>query len=137
MNVLPIISSHYLDQLFVFRSPSTICGTTVDHHTTAVTTVCPTFDQFHIVLAGVKYLQLNNPTTAVFSDHASIVLLSQKHVYNGIVFKLFELYGIENHPLKYSTKSLTDRRKKTLIKVVTTPNISEIEPFLFMNSTNR
>jgi hypothetical protein len=100
--------------------------------------VFPTFDQFHIVLARVKYLQLNHTIT---SDRASIILLSQKHVYNGIVFNLFELYGIENHPSKFSKNNLVDRRqisprKKPLIKSVTTPTISENEPFLFTNSTN-
>ena len=59
-----------------------------------------------------------------------------------ILFKLFEFYGIENHPSKMLTHSLNDRhqkltRKKTLMKVVTTPTISENEPFLFKNSTNR
>ncbi len=125
----------------IFRSPSTICGTTVDHHTTATQTVFPKFDQFHIVLATVKSFRLNT-TTVTTPDRVSIVLLSQKHVYNGIVFKLYEFYGIENHPSKFSMNNLNDRRKislrkKSLVKVVTTPTISENEAFLSTNSTNR
>ena len=113
-----------------FRSPSTICGTTVDHHTTASTTILPSFDQYHIVLATVKYLQ----TTP---DRVSIVLLSQKHVYNGIVFQFYEFYGLENHPSKYSHNHLNDRRKKSFMKTVTAPTLSENEPFLTSNSTTR
>jgi len=55
--------------------------------------------------------------------------LNQKHVYNGIIFKLFEFYGIENHPSKISSNN-NDRRKKSFIKVVTTPTINENEPFI-------
>jgi hypothetical protein len=117
----------------IIRSPSTICGTTLDHHTTASTTILPNFDQYHIVLATVKYLQLNHTITL---DRVSIVLLSQKHVYHGIVFKLYEFYCLENHPSKFSTNHLNDRRKKSLIKVVTVPTLSENEPFLTSNSTN-
>ncbi len=59
------------------------------------------------------------------ADRVSIVLLNQKHVYNGIVFKLFEIYSIENPPIKP-----TDRRKRSLIKVLSAPTIHENEPFL-------
>jgi hypothetical protein len=123
-------------EIYSFRSPSTICGTTVDHHTTATTTILPTFDQYHIVLATVKYLQLAKPVTP---DRVSIILLSQKHVYNGIVFKLYEFYGIENPPSKFSTNDRwkISTRKKSLIKIVTAPTLSENEPFLTSNSTNR
>ncbi|CAF2378595.1 unnamed protein product [Rotaria sp. Silwood2] len=126
----------------LIKSPKTICGTMVDQYSNVTTTVFPTFDQYHIVLATVKYFQLNNRTTTINSDHASIVLLSQKHVYNGIIFKLFELYGIENHQLKFSTNNLNDRRKvstrkKSLIKIVTAPTISELESFSYTNLTNR
>jgi hypothetical protein len=117
-----------------FRSPSTICGTTMNHDTPPTITVFPKFDQFHIILATIKYRRLSN-ATMITPDRASIVLLSQKHVYNGIVFKLYELYGIENHPSNDRQK--ISRRKKSLIKVVTTPTISENEPFLYSNSTNR
>jgi hypothetical protein len=125
----------------ILRSPSTICGTTINHHTTAATTSIPTFDQFHIVLATVKLLRLNT-TTTISSERASLVLLSQKHVYNGIIFKLFELYGLENHLSKSSTNNINDRRKistrkKSFIKLVTTSAISENESFLNTNSTNR
>ena len=116
---------------FCFRSPSTICGTTVDHHTTASTTILPSFDQHHIVLATAK---LNH---SVSSDRVSIVLLSQKHVYNGIVFKLYEFYGLENPPSKFSSTHLNDRRKKSLIKIVTAPTLSENEPFITSKSANR
>ncbi len=128
---------------FIYRSPSAICGTTVDHHSTAAATVFPTFDQYHIILATVKYLRLNS-TTTVTPDRVSIVLLHQKHIYNGMVFKLYEFYGIENPPpSKFSSHTLNDRRKiparkKSLIKVGTTPMISENESFLSTNSkTNR
>ena len=98
----------------------------------------PTFDQYHIVLATIKLLRLNNTT----SDRASLVLLSQKHVYNGMVFKLFELYGLENHPSRFATASQNDRRKisghkKPLMKVVSTSTIAENEPFINMNPTQR
>ncbi len=101
---------------------------------TASTTILPSFDQHHIVLATVKHLQLNHSVTL---DRVSIVLLSQKHVYNGIVFKLYEFYGLENHPSKFSSNHLNDRRKKSLIKIVTAPTLSENEPFLTSNSANR
>ncbi|CAF5219420.1 unnamed protein product, partial [Rotaria magnacalcarata] len=81
-------------------NPKTICGTVVNHHEDVSTTVFPKFDQHHIVLATVRYFQLNSrttTTTAIPSDHASVILLSQKHVFNGIIFKLFEIYGTENH----------------------------------------
>lgn len=125
------------------RSPSTICGATVEHHTTATTTVFPTFDQYHIVSATVKCLRLNNTSTNVYpSDRVSIVLLDQKHVYNGIVFKLYEFYGLENQPSKLAANHRQDRRKissrqKSLLKVVATPSLSENEPFLTSNSVNR
>ena len=127
---LPLFSS--ISNEFVSRSPSTICGTTANCHTTATTTALPTFDQYHIILASIKLLRLNNNT----SDHPSIVLLSQKHVYHGMVFKLFELYGIENHPSKFSsTNPINERRKvsprkKPVMKVVSTSTISENEPFM-------
>jgi hypothetical protein len=133
INIISIsINSYFL--FYFFRSPSTICGTTVNHDTPATMTVFPKFDQFHIILATVKYRRLSNSTT-ITPDRASIVLLSQKHVYNGIVFKLYELYGIENHPSNDRQK--ISRRKKSLNKVVTTPTICENEPFLYSNSTNR
>ncbi len=59
----------------------------------------------------------------------SIILLSQKHVYNGIVFKLFELYGLENHPSKFSTNNI-ERRRKSFIRNLTTSSLHENEPFL-------
>ena len=108
----------------------------MNQHSTAAITVLPTFDQFHVVLARVKYHLLNNTKTTL--DRVSIVLLSQKHVYNGIVFKFFELYGLENHP----SHNLSDRRQistrnKPSIKVGTTPTIPENQPFLYTNSINR
>ncbi|CAF1422002.1 unnamed protein product [Adineta steineri] len=120
------------------KSPSTICGDTVNYHTTAATTVFPTFDQYHIILATIKYHRSNNSTT-VISDHASALLLSQKHIYNGIVFKLYELYGIENPPSKFSIndRQKISKQKNSLIKVVTTPTLSENEPFIYTNSINR
>lgn len=118
----------------ITRSPSTICGTTVDHHVPATTTVLPTFDQYHIVLSTVKYLRTN--PQEINLDRASIVLLNQKHVYNGIVFKLFEFYGIENPPSKYSTMQVHNRRKKSLIKVVTTSTLSENDPFFTSNRSH-
>jgi hypothetical protein len=90
----------------------------------------PTFDQFHIVLATIKLLRLNDTTLPITPDRVSIVLLNQKHVYNGIVFKLFEFYGIENHPSKFSTNNHNDRQKKSLTKIVPTSTINENEPFL-------
>jgi hypothetical protein len=80
----------------------------------------PTFDQCHIVLATIKLVR-----SAATSDRVSIILLNQKHVYNGIVFKLFEIYSIENPPTKTN-----DRRKKSLTKVLSAPTIHEHEPFL-------
>ncbi|CAF0755656.1 unnamed protein product [Rotaria sp. Silwood1] len=126
----------------LIKSPKTICGTVVNQHSNITTTIFPTFDQYHIVLATVKYFQLINRTTKIASDRASIVSLSQKHVYNGIVFKLFEFYGIENHQSKFSTNNLNDQRKtstrkKSLIKIVTAPTISENEPLANMNITKR
>ncbi|CAF3639741.1 unnamed protein product [Rotaria sordida] len=126
----------------LINSSKTICGTMVNQNCNVTTTILPTFDQFHIVLATVKYRQLNNRTIMINSNHVSIVLLSQKHVYNGIVFKLFEFYGIENHQSKFSTNNLYDQRKistrkKSSIKIVTVPTISENEPFSNTNLTNR
>jgi len=112
----------------LLKNPSTICGTTITEHS-----IGPTFDQYHIVLATIKLLRLNNPTSTITPDRVSIILLNQKHVYNGIVYKLYELYGIENHPSKFSTNN-NNRRKKSLVKVVTTPTINENEPFI--NCTN-
>jgi hypothetical protein len=127
---------HFNFEFFCHRSPSTICGSTITEHTTVVTTSFPIFDQFHIVLATIKLVRLNNtPTTTITPDRVSIVLLNQKHVYNGIVFKLFELYGIDNHPSKSTSNHNNERRKgaarkKSLIRVVTTPTIDENQPFL-------
>lgn len=69
-----------------------------------------------------------------------MVLVSQKHVYNGIVFKLYELYGLENPPAKFLASNTVDRpkasrAKKSLIKAVTTPTLSENEPFLYANGS--
>jgi hypothetical protein len=116
---------------------------TAHHHTTASTTVFPTFDQFHTILATVKYRPMTNTSSVVNADCASLVLVSQKHIYNGIVFKLYELYGLENPPSKFLTGSSTadrpkmSRQKKSLIKAVTTPTLSENEPFLYTNGSNR
>lgn len=113
----------------------------MNHHSDVTTTVCPKFDQYHIVLATVKHFQFNNRST-IPTDHSSIILLSQKHIYNGIVFKLYEIYGTENHHLKFSTNNPHERRKnaarkKPLIKAVTTPSIVNNEPLLYTNITNR
>ena len=115
----------------IARSPSTICGTTVDHHVPATTTVLPTFDQYHIILSTVKYLRINPQEISL--DRASIILLNQKHVYNGIVFKLFEFYGIVNPPANYSSMQVQNSRKKLLIKVVTTSTLSENDPLFTSN----
>ncbi|CAF4259650.1 unnamed protein product, partial [Rotaria magnacalcarata] len=116
------------------KSPSKICGTAITEHTTATLASCPTFDQYHIVLATIKLLRSNEPVSTITSDRVTIVLLNQQHIYNGIVFKLFEIYSIENHPSK-SAKTNNDRRKvskgnQPLIKVVQTSKIHENEPFL-------
>lgn len=96
--------------LLLFRNPSTI----VNDHVTV-----PIFDQYHIILATIKL------TTSInIPDRVSIILLNQKHVYNGIVFKLFELYGIENPPSKN-----VQQRKKSLSKILTTLT-NENEPFI-------
>lgn len=76
----------------------------------------PVFNQYHIILATVRHLQLNET-----SDHISIVLLNQKHVYNGIIFKLFEFYGIENHPSICQTTKTNQKRNASN---------QESEPFL-------
>ncbi len=89
----------------------------------------PTFDQFHIVLATIKFLPLNDTISTITPDRVSISLLNQKHIYNGIVFKLFEFYGLENHPLKFSTNN-NDRRKKSFLKIIPTSTIHENEPFI-------
>ncbi len=106
------------------RNPSTICGTTITEHP-----IGPTFDQYHIVLATIKLLRLDDTASTATPDRVSIILLNQKHVYNGIVFKLFEFYGIENHPSKFSSNN-NDQRKKSFIKAVTTSTINENEPFI-------
>ncbi|UJR35761.1 hypothetical protein I4U23_028509 [Adineta vaga] len=128
----------------LIKSPSTICGTTANHHTTASATVFPIFDQYHIILATIKYRRTNpiSSTSSKNSDCASITLLSQKHIYNGIIFKLYELYGLENPPSKFIPSTNHDRQKflrqkKSLIKVVTTSTLFENEPFISMNSINR
>ncbi|CAF0824724.1 unnamed protein product [Rotaria sp. Silwood1] len=117
------------------KSPSTICGTASTENTAAALASFPTFDQYHIVLATIKLLRLNDTISTITPDRVTIVLLNQKHVYNGIVFKLFEIYSIENHPLKLSNNNNNDKRKiskgnKSLMKVVTTSTINENEPFL-------
>jgi hypothetical protein len=110
----------------LLKNPSTICGTTVTEHS-----ILPVFDQYHIVLATIKVLRLNDTISTVTPDRVSIILLTQKHVYNGIIFKLFELYGIENHPSKFSTNNNNNnRRKKSFPKIITTPTINEDEPFI-------
>ncbi len=118
----PILSHKFL---YLFnRNPSIICGTTTTEHS-----IAPVFDQFHIVLATIRLPRSNDTASAVTPDRVSVILLSQKHVYNGVVFKLFELYGIENHPSKFSTNNI-EHRRKSLIKVLTTSSLNENEPFL-------
>ncbi|CAF1163673.1 unnamed protein product [Adineta steineri] len=108
-----------------------ICRELNKNSTTTTTTSFPTFDQFHIVLATIKLLRLNDTTLPITLDRVSVVLLNQKHVYNGIVFKLFELYGIEN----YSSKSSkTNQQNKSLIQIISTSNLNENEPFLNSSS---
>ncbi|CAF1657000.1 unnamed protein product, partial [Adineta ricciae] len=126
------------------KSPSTICGMTAHHHTMASATVIPTFDQYHIILATVKFRRSNSTSMSSDknSDCTSVALLSQKHVYNGIIFKLYELYGLENPLSKLLPNHVTERQKlvcqkKSLFKVVTTPTLFENEPFISMNSINR
>ena len=97
----------------------------------AATRVLPTFDQYHIILASIKLLRLSND----YTEHGSIVLLSQKHIYNGILFKFFDLYGIENHPLNKRRKVAV--RKKPVTKVVSTSTISENEPSISQRQMNR
>ncbi|CAF3891382.1 unnamed protein product [Rotaria magnacalcarata] len=130
----------------LIKNPKTICGTVVNHHEDVSTTVFPKFDQHHIVLATVRYFQLNSrttTTTAIPSDHASVILLSQKHVFNGIIFKLFEIYGTENHHhFKFATNNVHDRwkntaRRKLLIKAVTTSSIAKNESLSVTNLPNR
>ena len=117
---------------------------TAHHHTTASATVIPTFDQYHIILATVKFRRSNSTSVSSDknSDSTSIALLSQKHVYNGIIFKLYEFYGLENPLSKFRRNHVTERQKlvcqkKSLFKVVTTPTLFENEPFISMNSINR
>lgn len=114
----------------------------VDSNSTLHTTFAPKFDQYHIVLATIKYFQSQNTKTKNKSDHTSLVLLSQKHIYNGVVFELYEIYGIEHHQSKISANNLNDRRKtsahkKTLNKVITAPAIVKNESSLYTNSLNR
>ena len=121
------------------RSPSTICGTTIIGHPTATALSFPKFDQYHIVLATVKLLQLNTATSTVPPDRVSVALINQKHVYNGIVFKLFEIYSIENHSLKllrnnkrnnYNDKQIVSKRNKSLSEMIKASFTDENKPFL-------
>lgn len=64
------------------------------------TNITPTFDQFHIILATTRLISSDS--------RLSITLLNQKHVYHGIVFQLFELYGMEHtddHQMSTSSDS--------------------------------
>lgn len=93
------------------------------------------FDQYHIVLGTIKVLRLTDSISEITPDRVTILLLNQKHVYNGIIFKLFEIYSIENHPSKFLKTSNTDNRNTSkenpsIIKVITTSTIDEAEPFL-------
>ncbi|CAF0847175.1 unnamed protein product [Adineta ricciae] len=90
----------------------------------------PTFNQYHIVLATIRSLRCNDTKLPITPDRVSILLLSQKHVYNGIVFKLFELYGIENSPSKFNSNDHRTRKKHSLVQIVPSIPTSESEPFL-------
>lgn len=111
----------------------------VPGNTTVATTAAssPTFDQYHIVQATIRVLRSAEANAPVTPDRVSVLLLSQKHVYNGIVFKLFELYGAENQPAKPPSSDQPARKKNSLVQVVATTMINEREPFLSRYALNR
>ena len=74
------------------------------------TTITPTFDQFHIILATTRLIPSDS--------RLSITLLNQKHVYHGIVFQLFEFYGMEHtddHQTSDSDSSLSSLHRSTCV----------------------
>ncbi|CAF0762364.1 unnamed protein product [Didymodactylos carnosus] len=97
--IVIICRSMDYDMSNIIHSPTTDLSSNHSNDSTS-------FDQqYHIVSATVKFLNDDNKTPR---SSAVLTVLQQKHVVNGILFELYEIYGVEN------TRSSSDKKIKLL-----------------------